>query len=619
MMRRTCLVVALLAERATALTGPPAGLGLRAAPLAVATAPVATEQLTSAVASDVEFPAALTGSQRAARALTFYSKVLPVLGAYKLQQLQFDIQYLTGSPVSTEDQQKRWEEIDEWGSSQVANVITDLRGFYVKTGQVISTRVDLFPEAYTSKLSQLQDSLQPMPVELVAAIVRQELLEGEPLEQLFKEFDAEPLGAASIAQVHRAVLHDGREVAVKVQRPNVVPMLLGDVANLKSFSKKLRGLLPIDYYTVFSELGRALEYELDFLHEAQAAEKIVAAISFSPKGDPADAPLKVPLPIPGLASRRVMVMEYIKGTPLSKLKEKMEERGLSADSDEAKILGRRLLRALTEAYGRMIFGAGFIHGDPHPGNIFVMEGGAPALIDCGQVKQLSSTFRVQIATAVMLVGRYIDAVRRRRFEDAVMLEPVLADAVRGFGVTFSPEVREKGGKQAEDDCACAVALLLFGTPEIVLPGGYSHEELSEQSPIKMVQSFPEELVMLGRSTVLIKGLAKRLDIPWSLADKWLATCEQAVKAYERSTAAVPPWAREEASPSAAGGDAPTTGNRMRFRQVRRALREAGSMTKSWAVGRTKLSAMMVYDRLPAEQQEKVKKVAMRAYTKYLER
>ena len=136
--------------------------------------------------------------------------------------------------------------------------ISDMKGFYVKTGQVISTRVDLFPEAYTKKLMELKDGIEPMPFELVEGVVRQELLDGAPLSDLFLTFDKEPLGAASIAQVHKATLLDGRIVAVKLQRPNVEPKLLGDVANLKRISKALSKSLPVDYYTVFSELGEAL-------------------------------------------------------------------------------------------------------------------------------------------------------------------------------------------------------------------------------------------------------------------------------------------------------------------------------------------------------------------------
>ena len=105
---------------------------------------------------------------------------------------------------------------------------------------------------------ELQDGIEPMPFELVEGVVRQELLDGAPLSDLFLTFDKAPLGAASIAQVHKATLLDGRIVAVKLQRPNVEPKLLGDVANLKRISKALSKSLPVDYFTVFSELGEAL-------------------------------------------------------------------------------------------------------------------------------------------------------------------------------------------------------------------------------------------------------------------------------------------------------------------------------------------------------------------------
>jgi aarF domain-containing kinase len=225
-----------------------------------------------------------------------------------------------------------------------------------------------------------------MPASLVRQVVQRELLQGEPLDSIFASFDDEPLGAASIAQVHAATLLDGRKVAVKVQRPNCEPKLLGDIANLKSFSSKLKNALPIDYYTVFCELERALTGELDFLQEAQSAQKVFASVSTDADGTPAAPSVRVPLPVAGLASKRVLVMDYIPGTPLNRLASVMEEKGIKPGSPESKLAGRRILNQLTEAFGRMLLGSGFIHGDPHPGNIFIMEGAKVALIDCGQVR-----------------------------------------------------------------------------------------------------------------------------------------------------------------------------------------------------------------------------------------
>jgi len=655
--------------------------------------------------SCVEFPPALTAAQRVVRAFTFYSRVLPVLAAYKVQQTKLDLGLARGGEgrgklSQDEEEARQWAEIDEWGSTVVAETIKELKGFYVKTGQVISTRVDLFPEPYTSKLATLQDSLDPMPFQLVEAIVRQELLEGEPLSKLFSKFEKEPLGCASIAQVHKATLLDGRVVAVKLQRPNVVPTLLGDIGNLKAFAKTLRAQLPVDYYTVFCELGRALEYELDFLHEAQAAEKIWAAVTHTIGGQPAKPSLAVPRAVPGLVSRRVLVMDFIPGTPLSRLRSEMDKRGLSSDSPEAKLLGRKLLRSLTEAYGRMIFGTGFLHGDPHPGNIFVMPGGEISLIDCGQVKQISSAFRSQLAEAVLAVGAYLAAAPegvREVTEERRRLIPDIANAVAAFGVTFTPDLRAKAREdflkgqekekvedkaqleveveaavsRAEQECAAAVALLLFGTPVVDLPGGFSHVELSNESPIKQVLAFPQDLVMLGRATVLIKGIASRLDIPWSLAEKWEPACKAALTAADGSrgglqSGRVPVWAKvgglapgpfvptspsvsppsntdekgsysseqqqqqkhseqiqQGAGPGSRGAgmgrDSGVAGSRASFSQVRGSFRETRRLLKAWGAGKGKRVGLAVYEKLPLRIQAPLKRRALAAVAAAMER
>ena len=168
---------------------------------------------------EIEFPPPLTPAQRTKRAIEFYKQVLPVLAAYKAKELE--LKFRKPSITADEEEERVWAELDKWGSTRIAETIQDMKGFYVKTGQVISTRVDLFPEAYTSKLQELQDGIEAMPYELVEKVVRQELLDGAPLSELFASFNEEPLGAASIAQVHCATLLDGRVVAVKLQRPNV--------------------------------------------------------------------------------------------------------------------------------------------------------------------------------------------------------------------------------------------------------------------------------------------------------------------------------------------------------------------------------------------------------------
>lgn len=315
----------------------------------------------------VDFPPPLTPIQRATRAVEFYKRALPILAAYKAKELQLELapKFLGQPKLTPEQEEQVWKELDEWGSTRIAETIQEMKGFYVKTGQVISTRVDLFPEAYTSKLQQLQDGIEAMPFALVRQVVEQELLDGAPLSELFATFDETPLGSASIAQVHKATLLDGRVVAVKLQRPNVEPKLRGDIANLKRISKALRKSLPVDYYAVFCELGDALENELDFLAEAQAMKKIHLAISHNNNGGAGGQtppPVTIPLPVGELVTKRVLVMDFVPGVPLNRLSEIMKEKGIVPGSPESKLAGRRILDSLAVAFGRMIFGAGFLHG-----------------------------------------------------------------------------------------------------------------------------------------------------------------------------------------------------------------------------------------------------------------
>lgn len=531
----------------------------------------------------MEFPPPLTPLQRTTRALEFYKRVLPVLAAYKTKEVELELKKkFDANSVSEQEEQDIWQELDEWGSQRIADTISEMRGFYVKSGQVISTRVDLFPEAYTSKLQKLQDGLEPMPYELVEQVVRQELLDGAPLSELFAGFEKEPLGSASIAQVHKATLLDGRTVAVKLQRPNVEPKLLGDVANLKRISKLLAKSLPVDYYTVFCELGDALVNELDFLAEAQAMRKIDLAVRHDNDGLSTAPPVAVPLPVGELVSKRVLVMDFVEGSPLNQLSQRMKEKGIEPGSPEAKIGGRRILDSLTAAFGRMIFGAGFIHGDPHPGNIFIGEGGKVSLIDCGQFKALPRPQKVQLAALVLAVAEY------QQDTSSEAAKKKLAGLVRAFGVTFLE------GEEANDDLACSVALVLFGDTGVELPGGYSSNELSDDSPIKLVASFPQELVLMGRATVLLKGIAKRLDIPLSLAGRWSEGCVKTVDSA--SEPVLPLWGKQPEAAVVAGADSSTTTageEKIRFRQI-------ASLSKGYAKGKGKRLVERTANKLPSK-------------------
>ena len=484
------------------------------------------------------FSQKLTGAERLSRALSFYKAAVPIFAAYWLKEKAIQMRRGMGEEISAKQEDAEYRLLHEKGSDELVAIIKELQGYYVKTGQILSTRKDIFPEEYTEKLAVMQDALDPLPGHVIKQIVRRELLDGAELTDLFSSFDDECLGSASIAQVHRATLLDGRVVAVKVQRPNVEGRMLADISNLKQFAKTLAKALPIDYYKVFSELERTLIYELDFLHEAQATAKMASAVSHAPNNKPRKPAVTIPLPIPGLVSRRVMVLEYIEGIPLSKLTAEMARKGIKAGSAESILLGKKLLASLTDAYSAMIFGSGMLHGDPHAGNIFIQEGGDISLLDCGQVKILTSPQKIGLAELVLQVNAWEtlsgQLIKSRAGGSSKSLEVAdleqrlqvttrrLADKVRSFGVIFKAGVG--------DECAAAVAILLFGNTGTILPGGFAGEEMSPDSPIVQVQQFPQELVLLGRATVLIKGIANRLGLPWGLSDRWAAVAAEAIAA-----------------------------------------------------------------------------------------
>lgn len=493
--------------------------------------PVGMQSLTTVDTSQstesTEFPPPLTPIEKFQRAATFWSVAIPIVANYYGLIGNLKLQELLGSPMSDEDVEKLWNEMHIDGAKKLCDVVSDLKGFYVKTAQIISSRQDLFPRQYTEALSGFTDNLDPMSAELAKAVIVQELLNrDEKFEDVFAEFDENPLGAASVAQVHRAVLSEkygGKEVAVKIQRPSIESKLLGDIANLKAISKAFQSVdaLPLDYYTVMVELEKQLADEFDFVAEAVAMDRIYNSLARSYDGTEAtELPLVLPRPVAGLVSRRVLVMDYLKGVPLSRARDEMVRRGIDPDSAESKLFGRKLLGALTYAFGRNILETGFFHADPHPGNIFVLENGDVGLIDFGQVKQISGRNRETLAKVMIALD---ERVGDDRPEDLERIGKLALE----LGVELNDD--------AKDEAAAAVGMWLFDGSTQKLPGGYDLGELSPNSPVKELKSFPQDLVLVGRSSILIKGLSSRLGIPWSLSREWAPIARQVLNRGEAST------------------------------------------------------------------------------------
>ncbi|HVD46870.1 MAG TPA: AarF/UbiB family protein [Candidatus Limnocylindria bacterium] len=268
---------------------------------------------------------------------------------------------------------------------------------YIKLGQLLSTRYDMLPDAYCDALARLQDDVAPFPFEEVEQIVTAEV--GLRMSKAFSEFDSTPIAAASLGQVHRARLRDGREVAVKVQRPGIRKTIADDLDALQQVADW------IDEHTDFGrrhhlramldEFRKSLVRELDYRREAQnlvTLGKNLAEFEL----------IIVPKPIDDYTTDRVLTMEYVRGIKITKL----------SDVAKLELPGKQLADQLFRAYLQQILIDGFFHADPHPGNVFVMDDHRVALLDLGQVGYIAPQLQAHLTQLVFAIseGRSDDVV-----------------------------------------------------------------------------------------------------------------------------------------------------------------------------------------------------------------
>jgi ubiquinone biosynthesis protein len=269
---------------------------------------------------------------------------------------------------------------------------TDLESMgptYIKLGQLLSTRFDLLPAAYTTALSRLQDEVEPFSYAQVAELVTQEL--GSDVRHLFAEFDTEPLAAASLGQVHRATLRSGREVAVKVQRPDAREAVTGDLKTLTTLAgladKRTDVGRTYGFARLLGEFERSLRLELDYRREARNL------LRFGELTSGYDL-LVVPEPVLDLTTGRILTMDYIEGR-------KVTDVGPLGLMD---VEARPLVEQLFSAYLRSILHEGFLHADPHPGNLLLTPDGRLAILDLGMVVNVPPRIQQRILRLLMAIS-----------------------------------------------------------------------------------------------------------------------------------------------------------------------------------------------------------------------
>ena len=305
--------------------------------------------------------------------LARYQKFL----SFMLKYWNSDLLNETASNAMDEETARSFQDYEQTPEELVED-LKQMGPTYIKLGQLLSTRPDLLPDRYLEALSSLQDDLPTIPYAEVQEIIESEL--GTKISKAFNSFEEEPLASASIGQVHLAELRSGKTVAVKVQRPGIRKKFMDDLDTLEEMAdlavKHTEVGKKYGFNDVLAELRRIMLHELDYLREAN--NLVTLGINLKDYRR-----LIVPQPIPDYTTSRVLTMEYVKGkkiTSVSPLK-KTENDYLP------------LVDELIEAYLKQIVSDGFVHADPHPGNIHLLENEKIALMDLGMVAQFSKQMK----------------------------------------------------------------------------------------------------------------------------------------------------------------------------------------------------------------------------------
>ncbi|MGH7201726.1 MAG: ABC1 kinase family protein [Planctomycetaceae bacterium] len=365
---------------------------------------------------------------------------------------------------------------------------------FIKFGQVASTRPDLLPPDVIDELSHLQEKVPSFPSRIAVQILEREL--GAPLEQLFASFDRLPIAAGSLAQVHRAEHLDGTPLAVKIRRPNVVRDVERDLSLMVELAHLIERHIPeaeiFDPVGLVGQFSRTIRRELNFLREGRTCDEFRRLFRN-------DATLYVPRVYGELCTEAVLTMEFVEGYRVDQTEE-MTAAGICTHSVAAN--GARI-------FMKQAFGLGLFHGDPHPGNIRILQDGSVCLLDFGMVGLLEDDKRDRLvdlflAIARQDVRRVVTLVKSLGQPSRPLDEPLLRADTREFIETYYGVPLEK---------------LKVGNMLSDFVGVLSHHGIR----------CPPDLMLLIRALVTLEGTGRDLDPQFNLAQYLAPFVEECVK------------------------------------------------------------------------------------------
>ena len=284
------------------------------------------------------------------------------------------------------------------------NILIELGPVYVKLGQLLSTRPDILPGRYVDTLTDLQANVPPVPWSEVETLIRQEL--SQPLESVFNNIDRNAIAAGSIGQVYRAVLCNGQQVALKVQRPGIDVIIAQDISLINSLAELVSRTdfgKNFDIVGLAQEFSKAIQAELDFTSEAEYTEQLRTNLINNEWFD--SSKLVIPQVYSSLTTTRLLTIEWLDGVPIlnADLPQVRDNKDESTQRYE-------ITTVLFRAFFKQVYIDGFFHADPHPGNIFYLQDGRIALLDCGMIGRLDPRTQ-QILTEMLLAIVDLDGRR----------------------------------------------------------------------------------------------------------------------------------------------------------------------------------------------------------------